>query len=88
MSKYRDGLLASDKDKEAAQADSQEAQAATSVDQFIASLTGQLSKAQQTALNLKTQFPLDVQAVINANANIAEIQASLATASALKTELF
>lgn len=88
MSKYAEGLQASDKDKAAAQVASQESQAKASVDQFIASLTGQQAKAQQKAANLKFHFPLDVQAIINANSEAAEIQASLDTANALKTELF
>lgn len=88
MSKYAQGLQASDKDKEAAQVASQEAQAKASVDQFIASLQGGLAKTQETAARLVYQFPLDVQAILNANTYIKEIQSALDGAEALKVDLF
>lgn len=88
MSKYAQGLQASDSEKAAGQVASQEAQAKASVDQFIASLQGQLAKTEQQSAKLLYQFPLDVQTILSVNAAKKELQDALDGANALKTDLF
>lgn len=88
MSKYAQGLQATDKEKAASLVASQETQAKASVDQFIASLQGQLAKAEQQSAQLLYVYPLDVQAILNVNSGKAELQSALDATLALKAELF
>lgn len=88
MSKYATNLVKTDAQKAADVVASQEAQAKASLQQSKASLQGQLAKEQQAQETLKSQFPLDVQAIVDAGNAIKEIQNSLDTVTALETELF
>lgn len=88
MSKYATNLVKTDKDKAADLVASQEAQAQASLTSSKASLQGQLAKETAKQETLKSKFPLDVQAIVDAGNEIKEIQNSLDTVTALETELF
>lgn len=88
MSKYAQNLQKSDAQKASEVVSYQETQAKAAVDLNKASIGGQLARVSQKIENLKSQFPLDVNAILTAQDDKVRLEGYLSSLEDLSVELF